>query len=194
MTFAEALEKAGTGKPAMVKILGVEYARDGDPKQDTANFMAAALPKCEELLGFDKLAEVMFHRACCKSGFRLKNAEKLNREHGGKPLDEKLELLGRLKYMGCPRLNADGDIETVGVGRMDRCPCWQLGGNAPAGGSMPLSYCLCCAGHFRFHYEKALGLKLRVKRVVSSILHSGGKEPCVFVYEIVKQAKEGEAK
>jgi hypothetical protein len=185
MTFAEAMEKAGVDKPAMDSILHVEYKRDGDPKQDAANFMAAALRRCEELLGFDKTAEIMFHRACCKSGYRLENAKKLNREHGGKPLPEKLELLGRLKYMGSPGLNADGDIETVGIGLMDRCPCWQIGGRTPACGPMPLSYCLCCAGHFRFHYEKALGLKLSVKKVISSILHSGGREPCVFVYEIV---------
>lgn len=51
---------------------------------------------------------------------------------------------------------------------------------------MPLTYCLCCAGHFMFHYQKALNIKLRVKKVVSSIINSEGKEPCVFIYEIVK--------
>jgi hypothetical protein len=88
-----------------------------------------------------------------------------------------------------PRLNADGDIETVAVDAgMDGndCPCWQLGGHTPQDEKMPLTYCLCCAGHFRFHYQKSLGLKLRVKHVASSILHSGGNKPCVFVYEIVK--------
>lgn len=186
MTFAEALRKAGIDEQSAESILGVEYAHDADPKQDAANFMAAALPRCEELLGFDKTAEVMFHRACCKGGFRLENAKKMNREHGSKPLDEKLELLGRLKYMGSPRLNVDGDIETVGIGLMDRCPCWQLGGHTPEGEPMPLTYCLCCAGHFRFHYERALSLRLRVKRVASSILNSRGREPCTFVYEIIR--------
>jgi hypothetical protein len=186
MTFAEALEKAGADRDSIDGILNADYARDGDPKQDGANFFAAALRKCEELLGFDKTAEVMFHRACCKSGSRFENSKKLNREHGCKPLSEKLELLGQLRYMGKPTLNADGDIETVGVGRMGRCPCWQLGGRTPTDGPMPLAYCLCCAGHFRFHYEKALGLKLKVKKVVSSILNSEGREPCAFVYEILK--------
>lgn len=141
--------------------------------------------KCEELLGFDKTSEVMAHRSCCKSGYRLNNAKQLAKEHGDKPLAEKLELLGQLQYMGKPVLNEDGDIQTIGIGYMDHCPCWNFGGCTPVNGPMPLTYCLCCAGHFQFHYQKALGVKLKVKKVVSSIINSGAKEPCVFVYEIV---------
>jgi hypothetical protein len=49
---------------------------------------------------------------------------------------------------------------------------------------MPLSYCLCCGGHFVFHYQKALGLKLRVKEVVTSVF---GDPPqyCSFLLEII---------
>jgi hypothetical protein len=49
---------------------------------------------------------------------------------------------------------------------------------------MPVSYCLCCGGHFKFHYQKALGLKLRVKEVVTSIF---GEPPqyCSFILEII---------
>ena len=186
MTFLEALRKARVDETIIEEIMNVEYPHDAaNPKQDNANFMATAMVKCEELLEFDRIAEVMFHRACCKSGYRLENAKGLAKEHGDKPLAEKVELLGQLQYMGKPRLTGDGDIETVGVGNMDRCPCWNFAGCTPANGPMPLTYCLCCAGHFRFHYEKALGVKLKAKPVVSSILNSGCKEPCVFVYEIM---------
>lgn len=185
MTFLEALRKAKVNDAAIDQIMGVEYPHNANPKQDNANFMAAAMRKCEELLEFDKISEVMFHRACCKSGFRQSNAKQLAKEHGDKPLAEKLELLGQLQYMGKPRLTRDGDIETVGIGHMDHCPCWNFAGCVPVNGPMPLSYCLCCAGHFRFHYEKALGVKLRVKQVVSSNINSGAKEPCVFLYQIV---------
>lgn len=191
MTFQEALIKAGVDELTVGRIMNVDYPKDpANPKQDNASFMAAAMRKCEELLGFERTSGVMFHRACCKGGFRLENAKRLAKEHGGKPLPEKLELLGKLQYMGRPALNADGDIETVGIGARGmndmKCPCWNFGGCAPANGPMPLSYCLCCAGHFRFHYQKALGLKLKVKKVVSSIINSDGKEPCVFIYEIIR--------
>ncbi len=185
MTFQEALRKTVTDETIIESILSVDYPKDTNPKQDNANFMAAAMRKADELLPFDTIAKVMFHRACCKSGYRLDNAKQFAREHMDKPLAEKLTLLGQLQYMGSPRLNPDGDIETVGVGHMAGCPCWNFSGCVPVNGPMPLSYCLCCGGHFMFHYQKALGLKLRIKQVVSSNINSGAKEPCVFIYEIV---------
>jgi hypothetical protein len=188
--FVESMKKNKVDPGIIDQILNVEYQKDDNPGQENANYYAKAMPKCEELLGFDMTAKIMFGRACCKSGYRLENAKQLNKDHGDKPLAEKLELLGTLKYMGMPRLNEDGDIETTAVGSHSAanmtCPCWRLKGCAPTGEKMPLTYCLCCAGHFMFHYQKALNLNLQVKRVVSSIISSQGKEPCVFIYEILK--------
>lgn len=186
--FVKSLKKRKVSDETIEQILSVPYQKDKDPLQDNANFYAAAMQKCEELLGFDKTAEVMHERACCKSGYRLANAKQLFKEHGGEPMEQKLALLGGLKYMGKPRLNEDGDIETVAVGKQGasgmQCPCWHFKGHLPPE-NMPLSYCLCCAGHFRVHYESALGVKLRVGRVVSSMLNSKGEKPCVFIYKIV---------
>lgn len=42
------------------------------------------------------------------------------------------------------------------------------GGHEPADGPMPREYCLCCGGHVVFHYQKALGLKLKVVEVENS--------------------------
>jgi hypothetical protein len=157
--------------------------------QEYADYMARVLKKCDELLDLDAFSTAMFDRACCKSGYRLNNAKLMAKEHGDKPLEEKLKILGGLKYMGKPFLNGEGEIETVAVGGHGLtgmyCPCWRLKGLSPAAGPMPLSYCACCGGHFLFHYQKALGIKLRLKKVVSSTLNSGGREPCVFQYQIV---------
>lgn len=188
--FGIVLRKAKVPEDVVDQIMGVEYRRDeADEKQDTANFYATAVQKAEELLGFDKLSEVMYEKACCKGGLRLENAKQLAKEHGDKPLAVKIPLLGELKYMGKPTLNADGDIETIAVGAHGMpgmtCPCWNFQGRLPVDGPMPLNYCLCCAGHFKVHYQKALGLKLRTKEVKSSILNSAGKSPCVFLYEVV---------
>lgn len=191
MSFADHLRNAGIDEEIVEQIMSVSYTRDeSNPEQDCVNYHAAAMQKCEELLDFGTISDIMFGRSCCKSGFRLKNARQLAREHGDKTLEEKLVLLGELRYMGKPRLNSDGDIESTAVGSYEHsggmtCPCWYFNGHVPDEGPMPLTYCLCCAGHFRFHYQKALGVKLRVKRVVSSIINSGGELPCVFVYEII---------
>jgi len=188
--FVEAMEKNRVPANIIEKILKVDYQKDDNPQQDNANYYAKAMPECEKLLGFDMTAKIMFDRACCKSGYRLNNAKQLNKEHKDKPLSEKLKILGTLKYMGHPYLNNDRDIVSDAVGSKEyknmTCPCWRLKGCKPVGENMPLTYCLCCAGHFMFHYQKALNLKLRVKKVVSSIINSEGKEPCIFVYEILK--------
>jgi hypothetical protein len=187
MTFEESLYKHVKDSVMRVQILNAPYLRRADdPGQDTANRFAAMLDQAEKLLPYDLLANVMFDRACCKTGSRLLAAKAIAKDNPDASALQRLVMLGNTLYMGKPFINGDGDIQTVAVsiyGSRGACPCWQLKGRAPEGRPMPLAYCMCCAGHFRFHYEKALGYKLRLKRVVSSLLASGGTEPCVFIYE-----------
>lgn len=188
--FEKHLKKAGVKDELVELITGVSYQEDDDEKQDNANYWAAVMAKCNELLDFDVIGEAMFNRACCKSGFRLNNARMIAQEHGDKSIKEKLELLGQQKWMGHPRLTENGDIFTdycaggSGDGTL-HCSCWRISGKVPAQGNMPLPYCLCCAGHFRFHYQKALGLKLRVKQIVSSVF-AEPSQYCSFLFEIVE--------
>lgn len=51
--------------------------------------------------------------------------------------------------------------------------------------TMPLTYCLCCAGHCRRHLEKLLDLQLKTKEIVSSPINSKGKKPCEFIFDII---------
>ena len=187
--FEKHLKKAGVSNEVIGQIVNILYQESSDEKQDNANYCAAVMAKCDELLDFDVTAEMMFNRACCKTGFRLNNARMIAREHGDKSLEEKLELLGQQKYMGHPRLNENGDIFTGGCAGSGKpgnlkCSCWRFDGHFPAERKMPLSYCLCCAGHFKYHYQKALGLKLRVKEVVTSVFGDPPKY-CSFILEIV---------
>lgn len=43
----------------------------------------------------------------------------------------------------------------------------------------------CCAGHFKYHYEIMLGVKLKTLEVLSSPLDSDGENPCIIKYEII---------
>jgi len=192
MAFADHLRKAKVDEQTIQEILGHDAASEPrEGTQEYVDYMAKVLTKCDDVLDHDAFNAAMFDRACCKCGYRLNNAKQMDKEHGDKPLVEKLKLLGELKYMGKPFLNEEGDIETVAVGSYGftgmYCPCWRLKGMSPSDGPMPLSYCTCCGGHFMFHYQKALGLKLRLKKVVSSTLNSKGAAPCVFQYQILNK-------
>jgi hypothetical protein len=190
MSFDKHLRNAKVEEAVIEQIMNVDYPKDKDEKKDNANFMAAAMHKCEELLDYDTVSKAMYDRACCKSGVRLKNVKAFAKEFMDHPLDEKLERLSGVPYMGKASLNVAGELELNAVGSYGyesyQCPCWNFNGARPINGPMPLSYCKCCGGHFRFHYQHALGIKLRLKEVKSSILNSEGKTPCVFLYEIIK--------
>ena len=191
--FGEYLKKAGVSDSKIDQITNVVYEKNNNEKQENANCCSAMVSKCNELLDFDVLAEAMFERACCKDGFHLENSIKVANESSNKSLKEKLNLLGQQQYMGKPHLTKDGDIYTqhcAGSGTHDdlKCSCWRFDGCIPAKGEMPLNYCLCCAGHFRFHYQLALGKKLRVKEIVSSVFHDP-PEYCSFLFEIIEDGK-----
>jgi hypothetical protein len=50
--------------------------------------------------------------------------------------------------------------------------------------AMPLTYCLCCAGHARRHLQKLLGVTLTTREIVSSPINSRGQRPCEFIFEM----------
>jgi hypothetical protein len=86
--FEKNLKKAGVGDETINKIINVSYKESDDKSQDNANYCAAVMEKCNKLLEFDLIAETMFHRACCKGGFRLENSKKIAREHSEKTVEK----------------------------------------------------------------------------------------------------------
>ena len=48
------------------------------------------------------------------------------------------------------------------------------------------TFCGCCAGHVRNTYQYALGVKLQLKKIVSSPINSDGKKRCEFLFEIIE--------
>jgi hypothetical protein len=88
--------------------------------------------------------------------------------------------------MGKPVLNEDGTI-SAGIGDAGgvRCPC-PVFDRVELDQAISKTYCYCCAGHFRYHYQIALGMELKTRDVVSSGLESRGKKPCRFVFEILE--------
>jgi hypothetical protein len=183
--FTRALEANGVSSDIIAHMMrGYEHVSDRSAKVRRAAFFVHAVEVMDELLDWQTRCAVREACRCSTGGWRADEVRKVARACRGKRLEEKLEALWQVKHMGQPVLNADGTI-TAGIGQDGgfRCPCpvftaW------PHEAPVSPTYCLCCAGHFRHHYQVALGLRLRTKAVVSSALGSCGAEPCRFLYEI----------
>jgi hypothetical protein len=186
INFRQALIEFHIDDAVVAQIMeGYEKIGDQSQKEKRAVFFAQAIARMDALLDAETCHAIRDSCSCSKGGWRLKAVQKLAQEYRDRPLSEKIEALGHITHMGNPVLNEDGTI-TAGIGdeRGLRCPCPVfdcLDSHEP----VSITYCYCCAGHFRFHYQIALGKKLITQRVVSSGLASQGKEPCRFVYKIV---------
>jgi hypothetical protein len=172
---------------AIVAQIMEDYERiaDKDPKEKRAAFFAQAVRRMDALLDVETCHAIRDACACSKGGWRLKAAQKVAKAYKTCSLEEKVHALRQITHMGSPTLNADGTI-TAGIGGEDGCHCaCSVFDSLELSEPVSQTYCYCCAGHFRFHYQIALGKKLMTHSVVSSALESLGKKPCRFVYKII---------
>jgi hypothetical protein len=167
---------------------GYDDVIDKSPKKKKIAFFTQAMKKMDEVFDFDTRYRIVDWCACCKGGKRAKDIKEMSKKLSGKSLEEKLEALCRVPNMSRPSLNKDGTITTridyIGKrGYKCACPCFH---NEEIKEPISATYCLCCAGHFRHHYQNALGVELKTKKVLSSAIESLGRKPCVFNFEIRK--------
>jgi hypothetical protein len=197
MASIEKLEKSLRGckvDPAVIeRILGdprgfTEKRRKDATAEDDRRRVAIlvkAMATMDRELDFHTRSEVRAMCSCSTHGWREKAVKQIAKDLAGGTLEERLQALGKVKYMGSPVRNADGTI-TGGVGTSGGfpCPC-PVFKKWPYEEPVSTTYCMCCGGHFRHHYQIALGVKLRLKAVDSSVLESMKKKPCRFTFEIV---------
>ena len=177
----ENLKKLGYPDELIEKIIPAT-AKSEDPYD-----IIHAINQLDNLICPQQRLTVMEKEGCCKSGQRDKDCRNFGLLNKGKPLIDKVKGISLIKNMGNPILNDDGTI-TTGINWFEqgkfKCACptvKKLKDNT----SVPLTYCGCCAGHFLYHYQNMLGVKLRLKEIKSSPLTSHGELPCAFVFEVV---------
>lgn len=165
---------------------GYDDVSDRSGKDVKRKFFSNAINVMNETLPKDEIIRIMDDNACCRSGMRAKNSKNFSNMHKHSNIDERLEILRQdsLLYMG--EANRDGNYIIVKgvnyrVNGQYRCACSAISG-VKNEIKIPNEYCLCCAGHFRYHYEIMLGIKLETEEVISSSLNKN--EPCVFRYKI----------
>ena len=156
-----------------------------ETKKDTIEF----INQMDLLLTKEQCLSVMEEQGCSKTEKVSAKHREFGDEYTGKSIEERVDLLSELdtEHKGNCKLNSDGTI-TISFqfgGKGDfYCPCGPIR-NAPKPCGVTLTYCGCCAGHMKFLYKYSLGVKLRLKEIVSSMANSDGEKPCEFVYEII---------
>lgn len=187
--FKKSLEKFDISEDVISKINeGYEEIVDKTPKKIKAAYFKRAVDIMTEQVGAEIIQEVFEWNACCKGGAREKASKAFAKENAHLSIDEKLEKIKDVPYMGQPLRNEDGTITVKAVsysnGEKYLCACSNFNG-LKYDYEVSKNYCFCCAGHFKHHYEIMLGEKLKTLEIVSSPLDSNGEEPCVIKFAIL---------
>lgn len=182
--FIESLEKYEVDKKIITEINeGYEDIVSGASKPQKAAYFKRAVEIMENKLEPETTQEILEYNGCCKSGAREKASKAFAKEYANLPWQERLDKIVNVPNMGKPELNKDGTITLHAVyfhdGEKFNCACPN---NNKVKRDYPVSktYCFCCAGHFKYHYDIMLGVKLNVLEIVSSPLDSEGEKPCVM--------------
>jgi len=156
-----------------------------EPEADTPEEKIAFVAQMDSLLTKEQILTVMEEQGCNKNDPSDTLMQKLN----GKTVAERLEVLNAMDMSNSPRgrINDDGTLSIFwhfeDKGKYF-CVCPIIGELAePA--AVSLTYCGCCSGHVKFHFERQLGVKLRVKETVSSPLSSNGEKYCEHLFAIM---------
>ena len=159
-------------------------------KKVKSTFFKQALDVMNEKLPPEQVQAIFEANACCKGGARQKASKEFAKVNDGLSLEEKLELITSRPelYMGQAHLDANGDIIVTGAGvyvnGKFECVCPTIS-KVKRDYEIPREYCYCCGGHFKYHYEIMLSVKLRLAEIVTSPHDTDGEKPCAFRFEIV---------
>lgn len=164
-----------------------------EPKGNNPIPIIEFIDKMDKLLTKEQCLAVMEKQGCCKGGKRDKDCKEFAKENSEKSLTEKLSLMSSIENMMAPSLNDDGTITVRWGGHQNgvhsghtTCSCGTIM-KMKQPFTISSTYCGCCAGHFLYHYQNALEVKLKLKEIVSSPLNTNGEEPCAFTFEIMNK-------
>ena len=189
--FRETLAQFAVDESTVREInKGYENVVSKTNKKIKSAFFKQALDVMNEKLPPEKVQEIIEANACCKSGGRKKASEEFARINADKTTEEKLALISARPYlnMGSAELDENRQLLVHAVsfhpGEKFECACPTVS-KIKRDYTIPREYCYCCGGHFKYHYEIMLGVKLKLVEIVSSPHDTGGEMPCAFRFEIM---------
>ena len=185
--IAKHLQQTLLKKKIPAEILA-QFDFSGDA-ENPAGHVVSIIQQMDALLSKEQCLSVMQEQGCCKTGKGDRAHRAFGRAHADAPLAEKVRLLNEaeMPHKAPCRLNPDGTLsvwwgfETEG---RYGCVC-SIVKKLPKPAAVPATFCGCCGGHIRHNYQHSLGVKLRLKKIVSSAASSGGTQHCEFQFEIV---------
>jgi hypothetical protein len=162
-------------------------------KKATPEEIVTFIESMDKILSKEQGLAVMNEQGCNKTNRWSAMFRKWGETHKDKTLAERISLFPELKSakpgytVDDIHLNKDGTITFI-MGLNSKkgdwsCPCHPIKKLKPY--NFPLIYCGCCGAHVKYTHEFALGVKLRLKEVVSSKANSDGEKPCEFIFEII---------
>lgn len=159
------------------------------PRPGEGTDVFALIEQMDKQLTPEQRLSVMQEQGCCKTDFMTAPFRAFGQAHANKTLEEKITLLPELNAVtNVPcHLNTDGTLTIYWGFEKDgkyRCLCRTIN-RMPEQKPISLTFCGCCAGHMRHTYQYALGVKLKLKGIISSPISSDRKNRCEFLFEIM---------
>jgi len=156
-----------------------------ETEDETPEEKIAFAEQMDRLLTKDQILAVMAEQGCNKNAPSAGFMETLK----GKSLEERIKILNAMdkSEMARSRINEDGTLsifwDFYDENGKYTCVCPMIN-ELPKTTAISLTYCGCCSGHIKYHYENFLGVKLRLLETVSSPISSNGEMQCEHLFEI----------
>jgi len=155
-------------------------------EEETPEEKVAFAAQMDKLLTKAQICSIMEEQGCGKNAPSNEFMLKFNH----KSLQERMETINAMSLFEQPhcRINEDGTLSIFWDNYVEsgkyRCVC-PIVNEMQKSASVSLTFCGCCSGHVKYHFEHFLGVKLRLVETVSSPISSGGEKYCEHRFEIV---------
>ncbi len=154
-------------------------------ENETPEEKIAFADQMDKLLSKDQILSIMEEQGCNKN----EPSDEFMLKLKGKPIKDRIRLLNAMDInTEAPnaRLNEDGTLSIFWDFKKNGkfiCVC-PIINKLPKPTTVSLTYCGCCSGHIKYHYENFLGVKLRLIETVSSPISSNGGKQCEHLFEM----------
>ena len=148
------------------------------------------IDQMDKLLSEEQRLAIMEKQGCCTTGRHAAFHRDFARRNSEKSLHERIEQSGELFFTEDPpcRLNSDGTLTVFwssGEEGAYRCVCGYVKNKQQPMKISP-TFCGCCGGHARQNLQRSLGVKLKLKEIVSSAASTNGEKRCEFLYDVTE--------
>jgi len=154
-------------------------------EDETPEEKIAFTNQMDNLLSKDQILSIMEEQGCNKN----EPSAELMLKFGDKSIEDRIKILNAIDMSEQPRsrLNDDGTLSIFWCFEKNGkyiCVC-PIISELQKPKTISLTFCGCCSGHVKFHFEKFLGIKLRLIETVSSPVSSNGEKYCEHCFEII---------